>query len=344
MSRIFTLTSILIFLLISDPILCQSDKAILKGKVSDSKTRDALVGVNIYVNNSTVGTTSDKNGNYLLSLEAGGSEIVFSMIGYEPKSSYIQINKGEVKKLDISLSEKTYQISQIDVEDQYSEEWFKKLNLFKSFFIGENEFSRFCTIKNENEIYFSGDSDTLFEVHSYKPLVVLNRALGYILECSLIKFECDPVNNVSTYSIKTKFTDLSGPENQSGNNWIENRRRTYLGSLRHFFYSAISKNDLSDFDVHLVNHLDIKEKGIKVQSRDEFTAGISDGSGSILSFNELLRVKYKYSNNCSWLKIEKRGIRINRNGYLIDPLSVLQYGSWAFYGMSKSLPIDYISF
>lgn len=344
MNRKIFVTLISIILLIPHLFFCQSAKVILKGKISDSKTREALVGVNIYVNNSTIGTTSDKNGNYLLSLEEGGFEIVYSMIGYEPKSSFIQINRGEEKKLDISLSEKTYQISQIDVEDQYSEEWFKKLNLFKSFFIGENEFSRFCTIKNENEIYFSGDSESLFQVHSYRPLVVVNRALGYILECSLIKFECDPVNNVSSYSIKTKFTDLSGDNIESGNNWIDNRRRAYLGSLKHFFYSAISKNDISDFNVHFVNQTDMNEKGIKVQSRDEFMTGITDDLGSILSFDGLLRIKYKYSNNCSWLKIEKKGSRINRNGYLVDPFSVLQYGSWAFYGMSKSLPVDYISF
>src|SRR5687768_10966117 len=60
-----------IFLLLSVTAFAQ--KQIVKGKVTDPN-KDPLPGVNIIVKNSTVGTTTDAQGNF--SLEAGPDDIL----------------------------------------------------------------------------------------------------------------------------------------------------------------------------------------------------------------------------------------------------------------------------
>jgi TonB-dependent starch-binding outer membrane protein SusC len=62
----------------------------IQGKVSDSKTGDALPGVNIVVKSTTRGTTSDIDGNYKITVEKG-SVLVFSFIGYKNQELPVDI-------------------------------------------------------------------------------------------------------------------------------------------------------------------------------------------------------------------------------------------------------------
>src|SRR6187455_3696857 len=56
----------------------------IKGRISD-ETGAALPGVNVLVKNTTLGTTSDSEGNYTLQTADAGTVLVFSFIGYETK-------------------------------------------------------------------------------------------------------------------------------------------------------------------------------------------------------------------------------------------------------------------
>lgn len=118
----------------------------------------------------------------------------------------------------------------------------------------------------------------------------------------------------------------------------------YVGSLRHFLYSAVTNKDLSDFDVALVKGKNCKEKGIIIKNRDEVMVFFGEHSDYLLIFKGLLRVRYKYNFDFSWLKMSGYDSYVNSNGYLINPLSVIQYGNWASSGVSKLLPLEYISF
>ncbi len=341
-TRNFTFILLLIVCFLG--LSAQSLKNKVKGKVIDFKTHEPLIGVNIYINNSTIGTTTNKDGYYELLIPDGRFEIVFSMIGFQPESKFIYVNNGSDRLLDITLKEKVYEIEQVQIEDRFSDEWFKKLNLFKKYLLGQNDFSSSCRIENENDIYFSGDFNSIFNVHSYKPIKIRNNALGYKMECTIINFEIDNKNIFCTYSLKTRFIDIANEEVTNKVMWMVNRRRAYVGSPRHFLYSAITSNKFSDFDVALVKKTDYKEKGTVVKTGDEIISRPDEQSDYKLTFNGLLRVRYKYEMDFSWLKISGNDPFVNYNGCLVNPLSVIQYGKWAFDGLSKLLPLDYISF
>ena len=58
----------------------------VSGKVTSAQDEQPLVGVNILVQGTDQGTTSDAGGNYTLGLENPGATLVFSYIGYATKN------------------------------------------------------------------------------------------------------------------------------------------------------------------------------------------------------------------------------------------------------------------
>ncbi len=54
----------------------------VKGKITDSNTGEPLPGVNITVQNTTIGTVTDLNGNYVLQVDDPNTTLVFSYVGY----------------------------------------------------------------------------------------------------------------------------------------------------------------------------------------------------------------------------------------------------------------------
>jgi hypothetical protein len=69
-----------------------------------------LPGANVLVKGSTIGTTTDVNGNYSLTLPAGGSTLVFSFVGYEAQE--IPASQQEI---NLSLREDQTTLSEVVV-------------------------------------------------------------------------------------------------------------------------------------------------------------------------------------------------------------------------------------
>jgi iron complex outermembrane recepter protein len=75
----------------------------LTGKVVSGS--EPIIGANITVPGTTMGTISDIDGSYSLKLSAGTSTIEVTYIGYAPASFVVTLAAGETKKMDIELLE-----------------------------------------------------------------------------------------------------------------------------------------------------------------------------------------------------------------------------------------------
>lgn len=80
----------------------RSQKAEIRGEITDALDHEPLAGVNILVD-STGGGTTDAKGHYSLSLEPGQHKIIFRFLGYQSEELDIQIKAGEVITKDIQL-------------------------------------------------------------------------------------------------------------------------------------------------------------------------------------------------------------------------------------------------
>ena len=72
------------------PAMAQKTNATVKGIVKDATTNESLPGVNVLVKGTTIGTATNKNGKYQLSVPSLTDTLVFSYIGY--KTEVVAIN------------------------------------------------------------------------------------------------------------------------------------------------------------------------------------------------------------------------------------------------------------
>ena len=77
----------------------------LEGKVTDAETGDPLIGVNIIIENTKLGGTTNESGKYkIMNIPVGRYTVTFSYIGYKKHVvNNVSINADATTKLDIKL-------------------------------------------------------------------------------------------------------------------------------------------------------------------------------------------------------------------------------------------------
>jgi iron complex outermembrane receptor protein len=95
---------LILLAIISNTVLGQ---AVLKGKITDSSTKESLVGATIWIKALNKGTSSDLDGNYKLDLNSGDYLVQFSFTGYNPIERNISLASGQTLDLNIALEPTT---------------------------------------------------------------------------------------------------------------------------------------------------------------------------------------------------------------------------------------------
>ena len=84
----------------------------ISGTITDANNNEALIGVNIILENGG-GTATDVFGKYTLKTEEGTQKITFKYIGYEDVVKEITLSKGENKTITISLESSSEQLGTV---------------------------------------------------------------------------------------------------------------------------------------------------------------------------------------------------------------------------------------
>ncbi len=103
---IFSFSQILltIFLLVFSNILFGQSNGIISGRIIDKETSESLVGVNIFQKKDmTIGTTTDFNGYYSLSLIPGDYTFMVSYTGMQSQTIEVSVVSGKTKQLNIEM-------------------------------------------------------------------------------------------------------------------------------------------------------------------------------------------------------------------------------------------------
>jgi TonB-dependent starch-binding outer membrane protein SusC len=103
-------TLLLFLFLLSNLAFAFSQKNI-KGTVVDKTTHDPLIGVSVLVKNSSIGTVTDIEGNFVLKITDAKSELIISYVGYETQTILV----GDRSSISIELQENTVNLDQIVV-------------------------------------------------------------------------------------------------------------------------------------------------------------------------------------------------------------------------------------
>jgi hypothetical protein len=107
---------IILFLIISFPILAHNAGNIT-GTVTDSQKGYPLIGVNVQIKNSLIGTTTDINGNFAFkNIQIGTYDVVFSFIGYKTIEQSVVVLENRTDTLTIRLEETVTGIAEVTVQ------------------------------------------------------------------------------------------------------------------------------------------------------------------------------------------------------------------------------------
>lgn len=97
-------------------LLAQPNLAAIKGTVTNL-AGEALIGITVLVGNTSTGTASDFEGNFLIeSIPQGNYTLSISGIGYETQHILVQINPNQVQTLNITLKENLDQLNEVVVQ------------------------------------------------------------------------------------------------------------------------------------------------------------------------------------------------------------------------------------
>ncbi len=108
MKQVFTI--LLSFFSLS--IFAQNAK--LSGTVTDLKTKETLVGVNIIIN-QTQGVTTSEKGYYSIDLEPGDYSVEYKFIGYAVEKRKLKLKDGEQIKINIKLEDESKILDEVVV-------------------------------------------------------------------------------------------------------------------------------------------------------------------------------------------------------------------------------------
>jgi iron complex outermembrane receptor protein len=97
----------LFFILISVSLLAQD--AYLKGKVSDVKSKETIVGASVIVDNNT-GTVTDVNGNYFFKTTVGKHKVEFKSLEFKSQVKMIELKANDTLSTDIILESDAKQL------------------------------------------------------------------------------------------------------------------------------------------------------------------------------------------------------------------------------------------
>ncbi|MGE5431286.1 MAG: carboxypeptidase-like regulatory domain-containing protein, partial [Syntrophomonadaceae bacterium] len=175
----------IIFCLLSSCLLAQTGYT-LSGRVFDETADKPLVNVNVYLSNSLLGSMTNDSGYYKITgIHEGQYEVVASLVGYETISHVMFFDNVRQQKKDFKLSQKTYILEGISVTADNAKEWKENYNLFRRLFLGKSPFADECEIENKELVDFKRESFDLLNASAKVPLIIVNKALGYRLNCIL---------------------------------------------------------------------------------------------------------------------------------------------------------------
>ncbi|GAA4457053.1 TonB-dependent receptor [Nibrella saemangeumensis] len=90
---------------------------VVTGTVRDKNTQEVLVGVTVQVENTTLGTITDTDGRYTLSLPVGSVNLKASYVGYQPLIKFnVIVTAGNANEINFELQEENQRLSEVVVK------------------------------------------------------------------------------------------------------------------------------------------------------------------------------------------------------------------------------------
>jgi hypothetical protein len=328
------------------------------GKVLDDASGDPLVGASVYINNSTIGSSTSADGSFLLGPASPGVyDIIVSNVSYESMMYRITLSDKDRKVIFRMKGKATQMRSILIMTDEMRR---RRMDVLRKQFLGITMAASKTKITNEADIMFeSGESSGEIVAFTETPLIIVNNELGYRIYFDLQKFYIDEKGNRTYFFGYARYEDLDKGKEKK---WERQRLRYYLGSTMHFFHSLhsgqLAENHFQVFQIKDVEGVNAKammpvSQSLLVQTDSVNHANYLDIKGSYAV--QYLKEPY-YKAELLRRELVHGAIRggvestidmleypayLDQNGLLENPMAIQYGGFWSYEKLANMLPINY---
>jgi len=338
------------------------------GRVISTETGDPLPYVNVFLDATTLGTSTNNNGEYEIgSIPTGSYRIIASMVGFKQKDKNIKLTELVKIEIDFELDTIAYKLDEINVTSERDLGWIDNAKLFQKHFLGSSNNSEECKITNKEILEFSKSATNRLIAKALTPLEIVNEAMGYKIIFDLKEFVLSNNDEVN-YQGNIRFVELPPPNLDQEKEWMERREVAYYGSFRHFLVSLcqnkLNENDFFAYKVNHPNWEDLRRRNFLNPNLFEAVERVTKNE-RILQFNNFVMVAYMeeweeanfltYRNymgssiyrvleyQTSWINLPYGFATFDINGNIVDDYkSIKVYGYWGWQKVASLLPTNYV--
>jgi hypothetical protein len=313
------------------------EQSVLTGLVTDSSNGRPVEGVDIFLANTTHGTSSGADGRFeLRKITLGTYILVFSKVGYVPRTASVEFLRPDSVHVEMALVERPITLSEVTVVARRPREWDRQLKAFVKAFLGRRENARKCVLLNPAVLDFKTDVDTGRLVASTDSVLrVENRALGYRLDIVLISFAWNTDQDFGRIVMYPRFTPIEAADADEERRWSKNREKTFTGSMTHFL-SAVASGRIEDDFLVTANRERLVDSSLTITT-------IPGTSLKQWGFDGWLEVDFGggFFRRTSQIRLNEPIAVIDSKGFLHTPLCFDVAGEWARYRVADMLPQDW---
>lgn len=234
----------------------------LRGKVIASDSKQPIHLANVFLSNTSIGTVTNAEGVFILDrFPQGRFDVVISCIGYETYVTTIQYAQLPAF-IEVVLKPKVNILQEVVVEPYEKNGWERYGKFFIENFIGTSALAADCKLKNPETIRFRyNKKENILRAFADEPIVLENRALGYILRYDLKVFEYNYGTRIFYFQGYPLFEDIESDRKRLLNRWERNRTEAYYGSMMHFMRSLFRNQLIEEgFEIRKLIKVSEEEK------------------------------------------------------------------------------------
>ena len=215
----------------------------ISGKVLSSTSSLPVANASVYINNSSIGTTTDEKGEFSLKANYSGRiDLVVSHLSFERKVTPLP-NGEPASKLLITVDPKNGQLNEVVINADGLKPWYKWRTLFTKYFIGTSPFAKKCTITNPEVLVFHyNKARGSLRVTSRSTLILQNKALGYTYKIDLNTFDYSFKTLLVNSDVTAFFESITPSDSTEQKTFSHNRMAAYTGSKMEFIRSVYKRN------------------------------------------------------------------------------------------------------
>ena len=328
--------------------------ATLSGTVTNAETGAPLPDANVFIAASTMGTSTDARGRFLLRrIPLGAQQIRVSMVGFAAADYDTLLTRPETYRLAVRLAPTVTEAGRLTVSAKRDAKWAKRLRRFERSFLGTSERTQASTLLNPEVLSFDTKWWGRFTAEAARPLIIENDSLGYRLTYFLKAF--DQNGGRTRWDGDPLFEPLTPADSAQAARWQAHRRAAYKGSVRHFLRALLAGRTREEGFLVYQKRRDHLRPGSpfdgrrRVRRPERFLSADSDAAPSRLHFRGLLEVVYRGEETdpafaqspyvlqdygadvqASYLELNDGAVTVDRTGEVVEPYGMTLYGYFAF--------------